>query len=75
VLKHAQASMIRVETGLREGGQQVFIRISDNGAGFQGDHRGRGLINMQQRAERIGGVLQVEPSPSGTTLELLLPVA
>jgi signal transduction histidine kinase len=75
VLKHAHASMIRVETGLREGGQQVFIRVSDNGAGFQGDHRGRGLTNMQQRAERIGGLLQVAPSSSGTTLELLLPVA
>jgi signal transduction histidine kinase len=75
VLKHAQASMIRVETGLREGGQQVFIRVSDNGAGFSGDHRGRGLSNMQQRAERIGGSLQVAPSTSGTTLELLLPVA
>jgi signal transduction histidine kinase len=55
--------------------QQVFIRVSDNGAGFSGDHRGRGLANMRQRAERIGGVLKVEPSASGTTLELWLPVA
>jgi signal transduction histidine kinase len=75
VLKHAGASLIRVETGLMADEQQVFIRVSDNGAGFSGDHRGRGLANMCQRAERLGGVLQVEPSPSGTTLELLLPVA
>jgi signal transduction histidine kinase len=75
VLKHAQASLIRVETGLLPDGQQVYIRVSDNGAGFSGDHRGRGLANMQQRAERIGGRLQVEPSARGTTLELLLPVA
>jgi signal transduction histidine kinase len=74
VLKHAGASLIRVETGLMADEQQVFIRVSDNGAGFSGDHRGRGLANMQQRAERIGGVLQVAPSSSGTTLELLLPV-
>jgi signal transduction histidine kinase len=67
--------LIRVETGLREGGQQVYIRVCDNGSGFDGDHRGRGLANMQQRAERIGGSLRVEPSASGTTLELLLPVA
>jgi len=52
----------------------VYIRVSDNGAGFDGDHRGRGLANMKQRAERIGGSLQVEPSAQGTTLELLLPV-
>ena len=74
VLKHAHASLIRVETGLLPGGQQVYIRVSDNGAGFDGDHRGRGLANMKQRAERIGGSLQVEPSAQGTTLELLLPV-
>jgi signal transduction histidine kinase len=67
--------LICVETGLHEGGQQVFIRVSDNGAGFSGDHRGRGLANMQQRAERIGGALLVAPSAHGTTLELLLPVA
>ena len=40
-----------------------------------GDHFGRGLANMKQGAERIGGSLQVEPSAHGTTLELLLPVA
>jgi signal transduction histidine kinase len=74
VLKHAQASLIRVETGLLPDGQQVYIRVSDNGAGFKGDHRGRGLANMQQRAERIGGALQIQPSGQGTTLELRLPV-
>jgi len=30
---------------------------------------------MRQRAERIGGLLRVEPSAAGTTLELWLPVA
>jgi signal transduction histidine kinase len=75
VLKHAGASLIRVETGLHANGRQVFIRVCDNGAGFAGDHPGRGLANMKQRAERIGGRLQVEPSSSGTTLELLLPLA
>jgi signal transduction histidine kinase len=75
VLKHAGASLIRVETGLHANGRQVFIRVCDNGAGFAGEHRGRGLANMKQRAERIGGLLQVEPSSRGTTLELLLPLA
>jgi signal transduction histidine kinase len=74
VLKHAQASLIRVETGLLADGQQVYIRVSDNGVGFTGNHRGRGLANMQQRAERIGGLLQIGPSGQGTTLELRLPV-
>jgi signal transduction histidine kinase len=75
VLKHAGASLIRVETGLMADEQQVFIRVSDNGAGFSGDHRGRGLANMRQRAEHIGGVLQIAPGAVGTMLELRLPVA
>jgi signal transduction histidine kinase len=40
-----------------------------------GDDFGRGLANMKQGAERLGGSLQLEPSAHGTTLELLLPVA
>jgi signal transduction histidine kinase len=74
VLKHAGASLIRVETGLLPEAQQVYIRVSDNGTGFIGDHRGRGLTNMRQRAESIGGKLQVQSSGKGTTLELQLPV-
>jgi len=75
VLKHAHASLIRVETGTHADGQHVFIRVYDNGQGFSGEHRGHGLANMADRARRIGGLLQIEPSASGTTLELLLPVA
>jgi signal transduction histidine kinase len=74
VLKHAHASLIKVETGTQADGQQVYIRVTDNGAGFSGEHLGRGLANMKQRAERIGGMLRVAPSATGTTLELLLPV-
>jgi len=75
VLKHAHASLIRVETGTHADGRHVFIRVHDNGQGFSGEHRGHGLANMSDRARRIGGLLQIEPSASGTTLELLLPVA
>lgn len=74
VLKHAHASLIRVETGTHADGRHVFIRVRDNGGGFSGEHRGHGLDNMTERARRIGGLLQIEPTASGTTLELLLPV-
>jgi signal transduction histidine kinase len=73
-LKHAHASIISVETGTG-GGNRVFIRIRDNGNGFQGDHRGHGLASMRRRAEVIGGQLDIQPSPTGTTLSLLLPVS
>jgi len=75
VLKHAHASMIRVETGVDALGKHVFIRVSDNGNGFAGEHTGRGLENMRRRAHIIGGELDIRPSPTGTTLNLSLPVA
>jgi signal transduction histidine kinase len=74
ILKHAHASCIRVDTGVE--GDRVSIRVTDNGQGF-GDARrtqGRGLSNMLDRARRVGGELTIQPSPSGTTLALLLPV-
>ena len=73
VLKHAHASRISVETGV-DGGNRVFIRVRDNGNGFAGDHKGRGLDNMKRRARTVGGDLDIQPSPTGTTLSLLLPV-
>ena len=73
VLKHAHAHRIAVETGII--GQEVFIRISDDGRGFAGDRQGRGLANMQMRAQALGGRLDIQPSSAGTTLILHLPVA
>ena len=69
VLKHAHASRISVETGV-DGGN----RVRDNGNGFAGDHKGHGLDNMKRRARTVGGDLDIQPSPTGTTLSLLLPV-
>jgi signal transduction histidine kinase len=74
VLKHARASKISVETGCEADGKRVFIRVRDNGRGFVCDGQGRGLGNMRQRARTIGGDLDIQSSPSGTTLSLLLPV-
>jgi signal transduction histidine kinase len=74
VLKHAHASTVCVETGVDAPGRHAFIRIRDNGAGFAGDHTGYGLGNMQRRAKIIGGDLEIQSSPVGTTLNLLLPV-
>jgi signal transduction histidine kinase len=73
ILKHAHASQISVGTSIEAG--RVSIRVSDNGRGF-GDSQGtgHGLASMHDRARRIGGVLQVAPSPGGTTLALSLPI-
>lgn len=73
VLKHARASRIAVETGSSD--EEVFIRISDDGCGFTRGRQGRGLANMQMRAQALGGRLDIQPSSAGTTLTLHLPVS
>jgi signal transduction histidine kinase len=75
IIKHAQASRITVETGVAESGTQAYVRIADNGHGVRGEHRGRGLINMDKRAQRIGGAMRMESGDGGTVVTLLLPLA
>ena len=75
VLKHSQARRVRLETGLAPGKLRVFIRISDDGKGFEAlKAQGRGLGNMARRATTIGGELRVSSTGKGTTLELYLPI-
>src|SRR5579862_829623 len=74
VMQHARANQVRVETGVDLLGENVYIRVRDNGTGFIEDRPGHGLANMRRRAQVIGAQLRVEPSPTGTTLSLLLPV-
>lgn len=62
----------------------LFIaRIADDGIGFNlldiqldYDMRGSlGLINMQERTERIDGSLRIDSTPGiGTTITLILPL-
>lgn len=73
ILKHAGATRIFVESGLCDENGGRRIRITDNGHGIRGDQRGRGIINMQNRARRIGGKLRLDTSEQGTTITLLLP--
>src|SRR5262249_59701465 len=71
LLKQAEASRIWVKLNLEA--RQVFLRIVDNGRGF--DHgdafasRGGhfGLLGMRERAEGLGGELKVGRHPGGGT--------
>ncbi|MGM9483532.1 ATP-binding protein [Roseateles sp. NT4] len=75
VLKHAQASRVRMVT--RHHGSYVEIRVEDDGAGFdlQNIQHGRGLKSQIKRAQRLGGKLRVDSAPGmGTRLSLRLPV-
>ncbi len=80
MLKHADAQHATVDAVLRNG--QVQLVITDDGRGFEvtaiprsREGRGVGLLGMKERAELLGGKLQVSASPgAGTTIEVTIPV-
>ena len=65
VVKHARAS--RISLSAREDNKRVEIELSDNGVGFDpaAVETGRGLPGMRQRAQAIGGALNLESRPAG----------
>jgi two-component system, NarL family, sensor kinase len=78
--RHADAT--RVEISLRSLGDQIELRVADNGQGFE---RGNGingvssepghlgLASMRERAELLDGELQIESSNRGTRVLVLAP--
>ena len=74
-VKHARAS--RVTLTLMPGEHSVLLEVRDNGRGFDptGEFPGHlGLRSMQERAERLGGVLTIESSPGqGVTTRVTIP--
>lgn len=80
VVKHADAGVIRVETEETAGpaGQPgIQVTIGDDGSGMPtgaGANQGRGLSNMQARADRLQGTLRIESRPGeGTIARLWIP--
>ena len=72
VLKHAQATEVRIGLGVTDG--RMTITITDNGRGFlpgQARAKGDGLENMKQRLEQIGGRFVLESEPGrGTSIRM-----
>ena len=72
VLRHAQASESHVAITMEAGWLRLSVR--DNGVGVGTRHRGdkaletMGIRGMRERAESLGGTLQVEPAAGGGTL-------
>ena len=77
VQRHAAAGRCDIVLRRRADGGTLFI-VSDNGVGIvPGAAEGVGLRSMRERAEELGGILEVTaPSTgTGTRLELRLPAA
>ncbi|QYH35979.1 sensor histidine kinase [Salinibacterium sp. M195] len=68
IVRHAHASDVNVS--LRRDDGDYLVTIADNGIGFDGavDREGRGLLGMRERAELLGGSLQVSRTLTGGAL-------
>jgi PAS domain S-box-containing protein len=79
VARHAKASHVQVI--IEPHGNVIRMSITDDGLGFEvsgksgsGKKNRLGLIGMRERAEMIGGSLQVESKPGGpTTVRVEIP--
>ncbi len=72
-LKHAGASLVEIDIRI---GDELFIRISDNGKGIDLEKLrqfGNGLKNIARRMESIGGTCHIE-NKNGTVTTLVLPL-
>jgi len=79
VIKHAQASRVRIAIG-REG-QDMRIKVEDNGVGLPISldaplgGRGFGLFSIRERLKYLGGHLKAESEPGqGTRVTLTVPL-
>jgi two-component system sensor histidine kinase DegS len=79
ISKYAEATEVSLDLYRKE--NNVFVRVKDNGKGFdiisvtktKKAGGGFGLINMRERAELVGGKIDIQSSP-GSGTELLLEV-
>jgi signal transduction histidine kinase len=72
--RHAHATRVVVE--LRRMPDMLLLRIHDDGRGLRGgEPPGVGLSSMRERAEELGGSLEVAATPGGgTTVTARLPL-
>jgi signal transduction histidine kinase len=77
VSKHAQAT--RVSVDLTVAGGVLSLEISDNGKGLNADDlakaRSFGIRGLKERAENVGGWVDLSSGAQGTTLILSVPLS
>ncbi|MGB9586377.1 MAG: sensor histidine kinase, partial [Anaerolineales bacterium] len=81
--KHAQAENIWVRLGFVNK-ELLLLEIADDGVGFDPNEirngyeqrSSMGMVNMQERAELLNGLLQIKSEPSsGTQIRLFIPLS
>ena len=77
VSKHAQAS--RVSVDVTQAGGVLSIEVTDNGRGLSTEDlakaRSFGIRGLHERAETVGGWVDISSNASGTTLILSVPLS
>jgi signal transduction histidine kinase len=76
VLRHSKCTRAEIEAHLD--GDDLCLRVSDNGQGFDTtkDTDGSGLVSIRQRAQNLAGTLEVTSAPGhGTTIALRAPLS
>jgi signal transduction histidine kinase len=75
VLKHAHAHRVTVRLDVTDA--NATLEVADDGLGFEPALKGGagfGLPGMRERAERVGGALEIESEPGGgTTVRVTVP--
>lgn len=77
VSKHAQAT--RVSVDLAQAGGVLSLEVSDNGKGLSDDDLAKaksfGIRGLHERAETVGGWVDISSGANGTTLILSVPLS
>jgi signal transduction histidine kinase len=73
--RHAHASTVRVEACQEN--ERIRVSIQDDGTGFDTAMvKGMGILGMEERVKRLGGVFRIDSERGGGTIvSLLLPLA
>ena len=78
VMRHAHASVVKVICGYQHESGSLLLEVHDNGCGMASQEAGRpagkGLIGLQRRADKLGGLLQIFSEEGGTCIRLLVPL-
>jgi signal transduction histidine kinase len=74
VVRHSGATRASVELGAD--GEEVRLQVRDDGGGIaDGSRPGIGMASMRERAEALGGRLDVGTGAGGTTVTMVLPTS
>jgi PAS domain S-box-containing protein len=77
IVKHSGVK--RVDVRLTEHSNQIHLRVSDSGKGFDVEStmqsKGLGLTSMRERVRLVNGTIAIESKPmGGTTIEISVPL-